>query len=69
VELINHNYTDFIDLSTILVGTDKLINNLKYPLINMRRDVEVIINMLKIYINLYHFNFKYSIILFCNLYN
>jgi len=41
VELINHNYTDFIDLSTILVGTDKLINNLKYPLINMRRDVEV----------------------------
>jgi len=42
VELINHNYTDFIDLSTILVGTDKLINNLKYPLINMRRDVEVI---------------------------
>jgi len=48
VELINHNYTDFIDLSTILVGTDKLINNLKYPLINMRRDVEDVRN---IYLN------------------
>jgi len=45
VELINHNYTDFIDLSTILVGTDKLINNLKYPLINMRRDVEDVKNI------------------------
>lgn len=45
VELINHNYTDFIDLSTILVGTDKLINNLKYPLINMRRDVEDVRNI------------------------
>ncbi|ORX77586.1 COG complex component [Anaeromyces robustus] len=48
VELINHNYTDFIDLSTILVGTDKLINNLKYPLINMRRDVE---DVRKIYLD------------------
>ncbi|KAI8800635.1 oligomeric golgi complex component, COG2-domain-containing protein [Cladochytrium replicatum] len=39
VELINQDYADFINLSTNLVGVDKMIEDLKRPLDKVRSDV------------------------------
>lgn len=41
VELINKDYADFINLSTNLVGTDKVIDELSRPLADIRTSVEV----------------------------
>ncbi|KAJ1555129.1 Conserved oligomeric Golgi complex subunit 2, partial [Nowakowskiella sp. JEL0078] len=42
VELINRDYADFINLSTNLVGVDKMIVDLKSPLDKMKNDVKTI---------------------------
>nr|CDS32998.1 oligomeric Golgi complex subunit 2 [Hymenolepis microstoma] len=39
VELINRDYADFVNLSTNLVGLDKIIKNLEEPLIDVRERV------------------------------
>ncbi|VUZ53022.1 unnamed protein product [Hymenolepis diminuta] len=39
VELINRDYADFVNLSTNLVGLDKIIKNLEDPLIDVRERV------------------------------
>eukprot|EP01103_Thecamoeba_quadrilineata_P014438 TRINITY_DN4313_c0_g1_i1.p1 TRINITY_DN4313_c0_g1~~TRINITY_DN4313_c0_g1_i1.p1 ORF type:complete len:797 (+),score=180.98 TRINITY_DN4313_c0_g1_i1:25-2415(+) len=39
VELINKDYTDFVNLSTKLVGIDQVIENLRTPLEKLRKDV------------------------------
>jgi septum formation topological specificity factor MinE len=41
VELINRDYADFINLSSNLVGLDKMINDIDGPLIKLRGDVMV----------------------------
>ncbi|VDN97396.1 unnamed protein product [Rodentolepis nana] len=41
VELINRDYADFVNLSTNLVGLDKIIKNLEEPLIDVRQRVSV----------------------------
>jgi hypothetical protein len=38
IELINEDYTDFVNLSTNLMGLDKAINNLSVPLRQLRDD-------------------------------
>ncbi|KAG5457360.1 MAG: oligomeric golgi complex component, COG2-domain-containing protein [Olpidium bornovanus] len=42
VELINKDYTDFISLSTSLVGTDKAIHELSQLLSRIRNEIQVI---------------------------
>ena len=41
VELINRDYADFVNLSTNLVGLDKIIKSLEDPLVKMRLRVTV----------------------------
>lgn len=41
VELINRDYADFVNLSTNLVGLDKIIKSLEDPLVEMRQRVSV----------------------------
>lgn len=41
VELINRDYADFVNLSTNLVGLDKIIKSLEDPLIDVRERVAV----------------------------
>ncbi len=39
IELINKDYADFVNLSTNLVGLDKAINNLMFPLNQLKNEV------------------------------
>jgi hypothetical protein len=48
-ELINKDYPDFVNLSTNLVDLDKAINDLRNPLETMKKDVDVIYQMISLY--------------------
>lgn len=41
IELINKDYTDFVNLSSNLVGIDKVLNDLRTPLLTIQKEVEV----------------------------
>lgn len=41
VELINHDYQDFIDLSRDLRGMEPVLDHLQQPLLSMQQTVEV----------------------------
>lgn len=41
VELINRDYADFVNLSTNLVGLDKIIKSLEDPLVDVKERVSV----------------------------
>lgn len=41
IDLINRDYTDFVNLSSNLIGLDKAINNLQVPLGQLREEVMV----------------------------
>lgn len=42
IDLINKDYTDFVNLSSNLIGLDKAINGLEMPLSQLREEVMVI---------------------------
>lgn len=41
IDLINRDYTDFVNLSSNLIGLDKAINELQVPLGQLREEVMV----------------------------
>lgn len=41
IDLINRDYTDFVNLSSNLIGLDKAINDLQTPLGQLREEVMV----------------------------
>lgn len=41
IDLINRDYTDFVNLSSNLIGLDKAINDLQAPLGQLREEVMV----------------------------
>lgn len=41
IDLINRDYTDFVNLSSNLIGLDKAINDLQVPLGQLREEVMV----------------------------
>jgi len=41
IDLINRDYTDFVSLSSNLIGLDKAINELQVPLGQLREEVMV----------------------------
>ena len=50
VELINKDYTDFVSLSSNLVGIDKVINDLRTPFQHIKQEVSVRFDNYIIYI-------------------
>lgn len=61
IDLINRDYTDFVNLSSNLIGLDKAINDLQAPLGQLRE--EVMVKQKKIfqtykYVILYNYNPK-----------
>jgi hypothetical protein len=44
IELINKDYTDFVTLSSNLIGLDKAINNLETPLGQLKEEMMVGLN-------------------------
>ncbi|KAJ3187266.1 Conserved oligomeric Golgi complex subunit 2 [Irineochytrium annulatum] len=50
IELINRDYADFINLSTNLVGVDKIINEISSPLEKVKADVSMGAQMVKTYL-------------------
>lgn len=41
IDLINRDYTDFVNLSSNLIGLDKAINDLQAPLGQLKEEVMV----------------------------
>ena len=46
IDLINRDYTDFVNLSSNMIGLDKAINDLQTPLGQLRE--EVMVNLFKV---------------------